>query len=128
MSRLSENMKSVKAEAKSMMETLEKVRGRHYAASVHCLLLIQQIAKLTGVMVTHLEEDHPDLAIASRQAMPEVLTQLGLAISKISNFSEEYWKQIVADVDKMDESMDRLANSAIDAANNGRGFGGEDAA
>lgn len=128
MSDIGQNLKSVKAEAMGMLETIEKVRGRQYAASVHSLLLIHQIAKLTSVMARGLDEHHPELSMAGRAAMPEMLTQLGLAIAKITGFGDERWKEIIADVESMDESVDRLANSAITAAKQGKEFGGGDVA
>lgn len=128
MSDIGQNLKSVREEAKSMLDTIERVRGRQYAASVHCLLLIHQIAKLTSVMTRGLDEKHPELAMAGRAAMPELLTQLGLSIAKITGFGDDHWKQIIADVESMDESVDRLANTAIAAAKNGKDFGGGDVA
>lgn len=128
MSDMGQNLKFVKEEAMGMLDTIEKVRGRQYAASVHSLLLIHQIAKLTSVMTRGLDEHHSELAMAGRVAMPEMLTQLGLAIAKITGFSDAYWKDIIADVESIDESVDRLANTAITAAKNGKDFGGGDAA
>lgn len=128
MSEIGKNLKSVKEEAMGMLETIERVRGRQYAASAHSLLLIHQIAKLTSVMARGLDEHHPELAMAGRAAMPEMLTQLGLAIAKITGFSDERWKEIIADVESIDENVDRLANSAINAAKSGQEFGGADVA
>lgn len=128
MSELGKNLKSVKAEAMGMLETIERVRGRQYAASAHCLLLIHQIAKLNGMMGRALDEHEPQLASAVRTAMPEMLTQLGLAVAKITEFGDERWKEIIADVESIDDSVDRLANSAIRAANSGKKFGGADVA
>lgn len=123
MSDVSTNLKHVRKEAMGMLETIEKVRGRKYAASVHSLLLIQQIAKLTSFATHELDGPRPELAATLRHAVPEILTQLGMAVARITDFGEEHWKDIVGDVESIDESVDRLAHSAIDAARSGKEFG-----
>ena len=76
MSDIRENLAEVKAEAKTMLETLAAIRGKQYSETVRVLLLCRQMAEITNAMAQEVRKTRPDMAEACADAALHSLMQI----------------------------------------------------
>lgn len=124
MSDIRENLNEVKAEAKTMLETLAAVRGKQYSETVRVLLLCRQLAEITNAMAQELKNTRPDIAAACADAAMHSLMQIATCQRVVGNVNEEDWAAMAADVGSLIQSINGLMRRAVEAGMSGESFGG----
>lgn len=124
MSDVRENLKEVKAEAKTMLETLAAVRGKQYAETVRTLLLCRQLAEITNALAQAAKETRPDIAASCADAAMHSLIQIATSQRIVGAVSEEDWKAMAEDVGTLVQSISGLMRRAVEAGMSGESFGG----
>lgn len=122
---LMKNLGEVKQEARSMLTTLEAVKGPHYATTVRSLLLIKQVAMIGSLLCE--DAGNRDKASACAVGMSESLCVLASSLQSIGQISDEDWSAMTKDAIALGDSVDGLIRTAVDSSNTGSGFGGADA-
>lgn len=126
-SELMKNLGEVKQEARSMLTTLEAVKGPHYATTVRSLLLIKQIAMIGGLLCDEAGKVDKAKTSACAYGLSESLCVVASSLQSIGQISDEDWRAMTKDAIAMGDSVDGLIRTAVDTSNTGGGFGGEDA-
>lgn len=124
---LMNNLGEVKDEARSMLSTLEAVKGPHYATTVRALLLIKQIAHIGSLACEEVGKTNSPMAAACAYGLSESLCVVASSLQAIGQISDEDWSSMTKDAIAMGNSVDGLIKTAVDTSNAGSGFGGDDA-
>lgn len=126
-SELMKNLGEVKDEARAMLNTLESVKGPHYATTVRSLLLIKQIAQISSLACEEAANSNSALAAACANGLSQSLCVVASSLQEIGQLTDEEWSSMTKDAIALGASADRLMRTAVETSNAGSGFGGEDA-
>jgi hypothetical protein len=126
-SELMKNLGEVKQEARSMLTTLEAVKGPHYATTVRSLLLIKQIAMIGSLLCDEASKVDKAKAAACAYGLSESLCVVASSLQSVGAITDEDWTAMTKDAIAMGDSVDGLIRTAVDTSNAGSGFGGKDA-
>jgi hypothetical protein len=126
-SELIKNLGEVKEEAHSMLNTLRAVKGPAYAQTVHSLLLIKQVASISGMLCGAASKANKPLASVCGNSLSDALQVIASSLQEIGQISDEEWAALTKDAMAMSASVDGLLQVAVDTASTGSGFGGRDA-
>lgn len=125
---LTDNLTEVRKEAMGMLKTISKVKGKKYAAAVQTLLLIKQVAEISGLMCQLVREQNESMAEAFSHALSKSLGDIGYSLPTLTDYGDDDFAEIVKDVEALSENVSHLVNSAVQSYRSGAGFGGKDAA
>lgn len=126
-SELMKNLGEVKDEARAMLNTLESVKGPHYATTVRSLLLIKQIAQISSLACEEAANSNRDVAAACANGLSQSLCVVASSLQEIGQITDEEWMSMTKDAIALGASADRLMRTAVETSNTGSGFGGNDA-
>ena len=121
---LMKNLGEVKEEARSMLTTLEAVKGPHYASTVRSLLLIKQVAMIGSLLCEESQRVNPPIASACAKGLSDSLCVIASSLQNIGQITDQEWSEITKDAMAMGDSVDGLIRTAVDTSNTGSGFGG----
>lgn len=130
--KLEKNLNEIRSEARSMLDTVEAVRGKQYAEVVRMLLNVKQAVHLTGVMTDDLVElyEHDgnrEVVVSARDVMADLLSQIAHSAFIIADVQEAVWSDAIKDADAMMGSVHGLIDKAMYADRNNGKFGGGNA-
>lgn len=121
---LEKNVKEIRDEARQMLNTIKKVRGKRYSDAVQTLLLIKQVADISFMLCSIVSDEREDLAQACGSSLEHCLSEIGCNFAKLTNFETDEWSEIVRDANALSDSVSHLLRSAVAAHQGGSDFGG----
>jgi hypothetical protein len=124
MSDIKENLEEVKAEAKTMLETLAAIRGKQYSETVRVLLLCRQLAEIINAMAMEMKSTNPGMAAACAEASMHSLMQIATCQRIVGAVSDDDWAAMATDTGSLIKSINGLMRRAVEAGMSGEQFGG----
>lgn len=118
-----ENMKSVKMEQASMIQTIRAVRGDRYADCVELAIASASIVEMMALLRSMAGQSNSTVADALGNACCTQLATMMVIYHRQSPIDDDRVPDIMVDADRIIDTTRRLLSQALDAARHNKPFG-----
>lgn len=121
------NLLEVREEAHSMLDNIARVKGKHHAALVRGLLLSSQSVELISFLLHCGVPEDEEVAKTIGESFLSILHGMLTSFVIAGRIPNEMVHGALRDATSIDASLSGLLKTAIETAEDGRGFGGRGA-